>query len=182
MVRRRAPSRRGYRVVVAVAHNLVLFLGHRWRNGRCVVLAARAERAREPPHETTGPTLAARARARLLWPDSRGDDLLVSSPDPLVSVISDGDRGVGNGGVLRSRSLLIDERRLEMLRRLARPVVVWTDGGREGDFEGVSIDTGDAKCRLSVDGDRPPSSESRRSLMKSLTMDSDDLRRGRPTS
>jgi len=98
-----------------------------------------------------------------------------SSPEPL-SVIPPGDIGVDGTGETRSRSLLVEDRRLEMLKRRAKlPVFVWVDGGRVGDRTPAELmDTGDAKWRLSVDR-----SELRRSLMKSLTMDSDDLRRGR---
>ncbi len=118
----------------------------------------------------------------LLWPGSRGEDLL-SSPEPLVSVISDGDRGVvAKGGVLMSRSLLVEERRLDILRRRAKPTVVCTEGGRDGDLNAAAAEAGDARFRLSVDGDLAPSRESRRSLMKSLTTDKDDRRLGRKST
>lgn len=120
----------------------------------------------------------------VLWPSSLAEDLL-SSPEPLVSIISEGDRGVLRGGVPISRSLLV-ERRLEMLRRRASPCVVCTEGGREGDFEGVNKEAGEARLllilRLSVEGERDAMTDPRRSLMKSLTIDKDDRRRGRVPS
>ncbi len=61
----------------------------------------------------------------ILWPSSRGE-VLLSSPDPL-SVIREGDSGVGSGGVFRSRSLLVEERRLEMLNRRTKPDVAKPD-------------------------------------------------------
>lgn len=118
-----------------------------------------------------------------LWPSSLADDLL-SSPEPLVSVIREGDSGVLRGGVFMSLSLLV-ERRLEMLRRRTSPCVVCTEGGRDGDFEGLNREAGEARLltlRLSVEGERDAMTDPRRSLMKSLTIDKDDRRRGRVLS
>jgi hypothetical protein len=94
--------------------------------------------------------------------------LALSASSELWSVKEGGDtRAAGP-----SCTLLMDERRLDMDRRWDKllSLVWWTDGGREGDLiDGV----GENRARLSVD---LLEIEGRRSLIKSLTILSEDRR------
>ena len=98
------------------------------------------------------------------------------SYSPVASVISEGERAPLNWGAAWRGGLLAstDERRLLMLRRRGKMEFWWVDGGREPDLEdGVAIAGearlpvfwGNRRLRLSVEGERDPSRESRRSLM-----------------
>jgi len=66
-----------------------------------------------------------------------------------------------------------DDLRLLALRRRGNPPFGATAGPRDGDLEGDAME---GEARLSVDGDLTPRTESRRSLMKSLTMVMEDRR------
>ncbi len=74
-----------------------------------------------------------------------------------------------------------------MLNRRGKYEFWCTDGGRLGDRDvegGAELPVAALilRLKLSVDGDLPGSIEPRRSLMKSLTTDSDERLRGRPFS